>query len=66
LAIYVARVEEDEEEEGTALGGYAMLRTAESESREAELLSPGVSWIVNATWESSSVVDSFGASCRRR
>lgn len=48
-----------------------MLRTAESGSKEAELLSPGASWIVRATCESSSAAGDgealpFEASCRRR
>lgn len=54
FAMYVASAEDDDDAEGIALEGYAILRTAESGSNVAELLSPGASWIVRATWESSS------------
>lgn len=49
FAMYVASVDDDEDGEGTALGGYVTSRTAAWGLRDAELVSPGVSWIVSAT-----------------
>lgn len=68
LAMKVAKVEEAALGDGTAFGGYVMSRAGESGLSEAELMAPGLRWIVNAVSISSVSGRSSrrGASCRRR